>query len=413
VVDGFQVRSFAVLRWVSGHTERSRIGEGGTVRDDPGALDALRRRIEHTRAPLVLADHEGPTDDAAAEARDLGAELVVPLAVAGRLVGAFAVGPRRSGRPFTHADLEVLGTLAAQSAVAIDNARSFGALQELNLALEDRVRERTAELETSYRTLESTQAQLVQSEKMASLGVLVAGVAHEINNPVSFIVNNAAPLEEVLAELREVMARHPEIPVGEALEDATLAARLMAEGAERTARIVADLRAFSRLSDAETGLVDLREGIVVSQRLLRQRWADRIVMHLDLDDLPPVDGASGALNQVFMNLLANACDAVSDTGNVWITGRHEPPWVHVDVRDDGSGIDPAHLSRIFDPFFTTKPQGLGTGLGLAIAHGIVTNHGGRITVTSTPGVGTTMTVTLPVRAAAGAAPAGGQRARSA
>ena len=411
VLVGFQVESFSVLRWTEQGTERAQVTAAGTIHDNPGVLTSLRSRLtEAPTAAFVLAEAEETTDQGAAELQELGAELVVPLAVAGRLVGAFAVGPRRSGRPFTRSDLDLLGTLAAQSAVAIDNAQSFGALQELNAALEDRVRSRTAELEKSYHALEKTQAQLVQSEKMASLGVLVAGVAHEINNPVSFIVNNVPPLQDVLHELQDLAQRHPEVPMRDALDDATMAVRLMAEGAKRTAGIVNDLRTFSRMADAETGLVDLREGMAISERLLRPRWADRIQLHLDLDALPRIEGAAGPLNQVLMNLLSNACDAITGPGNIWITGRHEPPWVHIDIRDDGCGIDPDRLSRIFDPFFTTKPPGRGTGLGLAIAHGIVTSHGGRITVTSAPGAGTTMTVTLPIGAATPTASSGAAHA---
>src|SRR6185295_4023876 len=160
---------------------------------------------------------------------------------------------------------------------------------------------------------------------------------------------------------------------------------VMARGAERTAAIVKDLRTFSRLGEATRKPADLHEGIETSLRLLAPRWRDRITVHRDLGDLPPVECDPGALNQVFMNILANACDAIPAQGHVWITTRASSEAVTVDIRDDGSGIPPDVLPRIFDPFFTTKDVGQGTGLGLAISHGVVLAHGGSITAESTPG----------------------------
>jgi signal transduction histidine kinase len=143
--------------------------------------------------------------------------------------------------------------------------------------------------------------------------------------------------------------------------------------------------------------MDLHEGIDVSLRLLQPRWMDRITIHRDYGDLPPIEGAAGQVNQVLMNLIVNACDAIAERGNIWIRTRSDGRTVTVTVRDDGRGIPLEIRRRIFDPFFTTKPVGKGTGLGLAISASIVRDHRGTLEVESDPGGGATFTVMLPVR----------------
>jgi signal transduction histidine kinase len=338
-----------------------------------------------------------------AELRALEADVAVPLEHAGTLAGVLTTGRKRSGLFYTAGDAEFLRALAHQAAIALANARSYEALVTLNAQLEERVRVRTVELETAnrelaaaYAELKSTETQLVHTEKMASLGRLVAGVAHEINNPVSFIASNVTPLRRRLSQAAD---RAPGM-AQKALREAEEITDVMARGAERTAAIVKDLRTFSRLGEATRKPADLHEGIETSLRLLAPRWRERITVHRDYAELPPVECDPGAMNQVFMNVLANACDAIADRGNVWIATRVDGGHVTVVIRDDGPGIPPQALPRIFDPFFTTKDVGQGTGLGLAISHGVVVAHGGRITVDSTPGTGTTFTITLPVVAAA-------------
>jgi signal transduction histidine kinase len=331
----------------------------------------------------------------------LGAEIAVPLQFGTELTGALTAGPKRSGLFYTAGDAGFLRAVAHQAAIALANAQSYEALVELNASLEARVRERTAQLEAAYEELKAAETHLVQSEKMASLGRLVAGVAHEINNPVSFISSSVAPLRRRL----ERAATAPPTDIPRLLAEAREIIDIMARGAERTTAIVRDLRSFSRLGEAVRKPVDLQDCIEVTLRLLESRWRDRLTIHRDYDDaLPQVECDPGQVNQVFMNLLANACDAAPAGGNIWVSTRLRGADTCVTIRDDGPGIPPERLGRIFEPFFTTKDVGSGTGLGLAIAHGIVASHGGRIEVDSTSGAGATFTVILPAGAAASSVP---------
>jgi signal transduction histidine kinase len=378
-------------------------GADRRMADLPPALATLLR---DGGVATAVGQHDG-SGEAASEAvraglRTLGAEIAVPLVLRGELAGVLTAGPKRSGLVYDARDVQFLRALANQAAIALENARTYEALVALNARLEERVRERSAQLEganrdlaEAYAELKNAEVQLVHSEKMASLGRLVAGVAHEINNPVSFIASSVAPLRTRLAAL----AAETPPEVAALLREAEEIVGVMARGAERTAAIVKDLRSFSRLGEAARKPVDLHEGLDMSIRLLEPRWRDRIVIHRDYGPLPRVECDPGQMNQVFMNVIANACDAIAGHGNVWIATRAEGDAVTVTIRDDGAGMEPAVMARVFDPFFTTKDVGGGTGLGLAIAHGIVTGHGGRILVESAPGRGATFRIVLPLTGA--------------
>jgi len=328
----------------------------------------------------------------------LEAQVAIPLWRHGELVGLLTAGAKRSGLFYTAGDAAFLRALANQAAIALQNAASYEELVALNATLEERVKERTTQVEASNHELAAAlddlreaQVQLVQSEKMASLGRLVAGVAHEINNPVSFIATSVAPLRR---RLERAASAAPD-NVRQMLDEAGEIVGVMARGAERTTAIVQDLRSFSRLGESTRKLVDLHEGLDTTLRLLESRWRDRIVVHRDYGDLPLVECDPGQINQVFMNVLANACDAVGERGNIWISTRCDGDQAEIRIRDDGHGIAPEVRDHIFDPFFTTKDVGSGTGLGLAISHQVVTAHGGRIEVESTSGAGSTVLIVIP------------------
>jgi signal transduction histidine kinase len=372
------------------------VGEGAVVLPERLVLRLATGRIATTFDPIESYTDEAEYEAIRAALGDLGVEIAVPLQLGTDLTGALTAGPKRSGLFYTAGDAGFLRAVAHQTAIALANAHSYEALIALNATLEERVRERTAQLEEAYRELKAAETHLVQSEKMASLGRLVAGVAHEINNPVSFIVTSVAPLRRRL----DKAATAPPADAARLLGEAREIIDIMARGAERTTAIVRDLRSFSRLGEAVRKAADLQEGIEVTLRLLEGRWRDRLTIHRDFEALPPVECDPGQMNQVFMNLLANACDAAPDGGNIWVQTRYDDGTATIAIRDDGPGIPPESLGRIFEPFFTTKDVGAGTGLGLAIAHGIVAAHGGRIEVESTPGAGATFRVIVPVAEAA-------------
>jgi signal transduction histidine kinase len=278
------------------------------------------------------------------------------------------------------------------------------------------------ELRAAYNRLKRTEGHLIQSEKMRSLGQLVAGVAHELNNPISFVSANVEHVRESMHRLQRALDAYACVPLP--AEERTRLAALRAElhiddtladlpgllddieeGTRRTTHIVNELRSFSRSNERELWQqADLHHGIDSTLALLAHRWKDRIAVHRDYCRLAAVECLPGYLNQVFMNLLANAADAIGDrAGNIWITTRavqHGPdaePQVQIAIRDDGPGMSTDVQARIFDPFFTTKAVGQGTGLGLSVSYEIVERHRGTLTVESAPGAGSTFTIMLPVR----------------
>ncbi len=276
-----------------------------------------------------------------------------------------------------------------------------------------------AELSRSKAELERLQAQIVHSEKMASVGQLAAGIAHEINNPAGFIYGNMDMLRDYLAHLRKLLAVYDqlllppdvaqmvdtvkaEINYGKLMGDLSSIVSDCVDGAERIRDIVQNLRLFSRLDEAEIKLIDVHEGIDSTVRLLSRYYSSsRVVLRRDYGDLPPISCYSGQLNQVWMNLLVNAAQAVGDEGEVSISTRLEDAWVVVTISDTGCGIPADQIHRIFDPFFTTKAVGEGTGLGLSTSYGIIERHLGVITVESEVTAGTTFTVKIPIQAAPG------------
>ena len=290
-------------------------------------------------------------------------------------------------RPVGITEADEIGVLAASFERMRTALRDkIATIEALNVGLEDEVRKRTAELEEALEALKQSQAHLVQSEKMASLGQLVAGVAHEINNPVNALVNVLGPMEEIINEIAS----------GEDAEDLADMLRVLRNGTERTRRIVADLKTFSRLDEAELKRVDLLEGLEATLHLVRNTLPEGVSVALESEAAPPIPCFPGPLNQVFVNLLTNAVQAVGEEGEVRIRLGATEDEITVEVEDDGGGIPPELVTRIFDPFFTTKEPGEGTGLGLSISHDIVARHGGRIDVESEVGRGTTMRVRLPM-----------------
>lgn len=260
-----------------------------------------------------------------------------------------------------------------------------------------------ADLEQKNREIQRAQGQLVQSEKMAAIGSLVAGVAHEINTPLGSIHSNVDVTRRALGvirtaaadpEISRVLEREPKI--SRSLDLLEQLNGVSQEASQRIMAIVRSLRSFARLDEAELKEVDLHEGLDSTLTLVAHQMKNRIKAVREYGALPRVFCFPNQLNQVFMNLLTNAIQAIEGPGTITVRTRSEGSEVQIEISDTGKGIAPEHLERIFDPGFTTKGVGVGTGLGLSISYRIVQDHGGSISVRSTPGEGSTFTVHVPI-----------------
>jgi signal transduction histidine kinase len=375
-----------------------------------------------TGLPIVVNDVDStaePLHRPTVERVRLQALVAVPLRVKTRVFGAIVVRSDRPGR-FTGADVDLILAVANHVSLAVDRAESFQTIEDLSRGLEEKVRVRTEqlgaaneELRAAYRELQQTQMQLIQREKMASVGQLVAGVAHELNNPIGFVSSNVATLADFVGRLRAMLDtyrglglaeaeralaedRWRELKVDYALRYLDAMIEGIREGAERARKIVRDLRVFARTGDDVLQAVDLHEELESSLTLLNHLLKDRVRVHRKFGALPSVECVRSQVDQVFLNLLANAAQAIPGEGEITIETRRDGDAVVVTIADTGPGIPPDVIGRIFDPFFTTKPVGEGTGLGLSISYEIVKKHHGEITASSPAGGGAVFTVRLPV-----------------
>jgi hemerythrin-like metal-binding protein len=299
-------------------------------------------------------------------------------------------------------------------------------LMEAQVGLERQVAARTeelvarnAELTRVNHDLLSARQQLVQAEKLASIGQLSAGVAHEINNPIGYVYSNLSTLAGYAKDVAQLLTAYGEaethladdavrqrladlrqrVDLDFLLEDLPNLISESLEGAARVKKIVQDLKDFSRAeSHTDFVLADIHKGLDSTLNIAANEIKYRADVVRDYGALPLVECVLSQLNQVFMNLLVNAAQAMPPDrrGTIRVSTRVDGPWACIDVQDDGCGMPPDVLGRVFDPFFTTKPVGKGTGLGLSLAYGIVQNHGGTLTVDSQPGVGTTFHIKLPL-----------------
>lgn len=278
------------------------------------------------------------------------------------------------------------------------------------------IEDKNTELNKLLFDLREAQQQLVMAEKMASLGQLTAGVAHEINNPINFVSANIKPLKEDLADIVECINRYESVIRENKLEELFSGVqqfknktdiafsmkeiqdllRGIEEGANRTSEIVKGLRNFSRLDQNVVKKANLNEGIESTLTLLHTVYKDRIEIIKDYGDIPEVECLPGQINQVLMNILSNAIQAIAEKGEIFIKTREEKSAVKISIRDTGGGMSDETKQKIFDPFFTTKEVGKGTGLGLSISYGIIEKHQGKIEVNSVQGKGTEFIITLPV-----------------
>ena len=296
-------------------------------------------------------------------------------------------------------------------------------IKEQNIVLEQKVEERTQELNKALSHLKETQSQLVDSEKMSSLGQLTAGIAHEINNPINFVSSNITPLKQDLADIYSIVKKYEEIDENTDItqllkEIKTLKEQLdydylneelvtiidgIEDGAKRTAEIVSGLRNFSRLDEGELKSVNINEGIESTLILIKSKLNGIKISKQLATALPSLECNPGKINQLIMNLIYNAIYATkkrytnNKDGIITITTNYDNDEIVLSIKDNGIGIADDIKAKLFEPFFTTKDVGEGTGLGLSIVRGIVDNHHGQITLNTTINVGTEIIIKLPLK----------------
>ena len=369
--------------------------------------------VKHTQIALISDDARHETRyqrDSYIQKYQPRSLLCLPLQDRGKFIGILYLENNQSKGAFTSDRVEVLSLLCAQAAITLENARLY---QQAQQALK---------LERELHEMQQTQLQLIQSEKMFSLGQLVGGVAHEINNPVTFIHSNLHHANNYMAEVLELLSLYqnhypqPHQDIQMAIEDMDLEfvqadfenlLKSMENGSDRIKNIVTSLRTFSRLDESEFKQVDLHEGIestlaILQNRLQKQEQRPEIKVVKDYGNLPLVECYAGQLNQVFLNIFNNAIDALEacehqDYLTIGICTEIDDQKVNIAISDNGVGMNETTKKRLFDPFFTTKAVGKGTGLGLAIAHQIITeSHGGSLEVESLLGKGTCFCIQLPI-----------------
>jgi two-component system, NtrC family, sensor kinase len=355
-------------------------------------ITALRSTRKSGQAVIVLTVSENK--DEVNRCLEAGADDFVSKSSAMAILRARIQALLRS-RYFQKETSRIVEDFKAKELEAV-RARAEHLIAAARTTMTEKLVHANRDLEEANRKLKETQAQLIQIEKMASLGQLVAGIAHEINNPLAFVLNNLFLVESGLDSLVPELEPHLGEPALKKLGKVRARLGEMRAGLDRVKELVLDLRTFSRMDEGEFKTVDVVETIEAVLLLLKHKMNGRILVEKHCVSERMLFCSAGRINQVLMNLITNAVDAITGEGKIVITTSQTSEAFLISVRDTGAGIPEAIRSKIFDPFFTTKPVGQGTGLGLAISYGIVQEHGGSIEVQSEEGLGTEFVVKIPL-----------------
>ena len=425
IVQGFDAESGSIALIVDGTDDQLEIAAGTDL--PPGVVGSKLQRgvgvfghVVATRQALLI---NGKAAEAGlplrmTEPRDRPAHSAMcwPLIVQDQVIGALAVNRAATRDRYTVEDLDRGQALASLLALVIANHR-------MNVERENRILELStlnATLQRVNALLEDAQDQLIESEKLASIGQIAAGVAHEINNPIGFVSSNLGTLESYLQSMFALLAAYIEADrtAPATLTGAMASARTLRKGHDfdflrgdivallaesrdglvRVKRIVQDMKDFSRSGSEETWeTADLNAVLESTLNIVRNEIKHKARIETHYGNLPKVECLPSRLSQVFLNLLVNAGQAINAEGKITLSTGVDGVEAWIRVEDTGSGISHENLNRIFDPFFTTKPVGQGTGLGLSVSYSIVRKHGGRIDVASETGRGTQFTVSIPIR----------------
>ncbi|MES2091378.1 MAG: ATP-binding protein [Pseudomonadota bacterium] len=396
----FMLRTEEVLEIVAG-TDLPKEAIGQRIAMGQGILG----RVAQSGQPILI----NGTLDAAQTSRPQGAtarhvpssSMCWPLLIKGHNIGVLSMNRFEAHQPFEDRDLQRGSIMANMLALVIENLRMH---REQQQRISD-LSELNRQMAEMNRKLADTQTQLIQNEKMASIGQLAAGVAHEINNPIGFVTSNLRMLGTYMAQL---LQRASDAQAGQARDEdleylkedvPTLLAETR-DGLERVRRIVQDLRDFSRVDSSEQWeQADLNAALMSTVNVGLTEFKPRVSVECAFGELPPVQCLLSQLNQVFLNVILNAAQAIETAGMIHLRTGCEGPLAWVEVEDTGCGIPPENIDRIFEPFFTTRPIGKGTGLGLSLAYSIVQKHHGHIEIRSALGQGSCFRITLPVRQA--------------
>ncbi|TWB37579.1 response regulator [Nitrospirillum pindoramense] len=364
-------------------------------------LDRMRRQHDRLFQIIILTSRDNKED--MMRGLEAGADDFVGKASESEILKARIRALLR--RKFLHEENLRITSEFRDKELELERTRDERRIAQERAAMAEALERSHAELEEAYRELQDTQSQLVQAAKMASLGALVAGIAHELNNPLAFVGNHLGTIARCLENITPEIQGHLSEKGGRDLEKMRQRLAATRLGIDRVEDLVVKLRTFSRLDEAEVKEVEIEDSLESVLTLLQHKLSERIVVERKYAGPKRITCQPGPLNQVLMNIVGNAIDAIDGAGTITLETARNGPMFRLSVRDTGHGIPAAIRDRICEPFFTTKPVGSGTGLGLSISYSIIQRHRGRLEFHSEEGQGTEVVIEIPLDGASADAPA--------